>query len=221
VSPEAATITRRLSLAPDVDLVQLLGRNDDHLRTLESALDVRIVAASNVDLRQAVEKEAFRADLYYRLSVVPIPVPPLRERRSDVPLLVAHFIQHYTTEFGKRIAGITPEALAALQEYPWPGNVRELQNVIERAVALAESGPIGLNDLPTDVLLPDHRLRVKQAENLPIKTAIDEFERQIVLRVLARVGWNRSEAARALGIHRNSLKAKLERWRIRAPGLES
>jgi DNA-binding NtrC family response regulator len=177
-------------------------------------LDVRILAASNVDLRQAVEREAFRADLYYRLNVVPVTVPPLRERRSDVPLLVEHFIQRYTAELGKRIAGMTPEALAALQEYPWPGNVRELQNVIERAVALVESGPIGLNDLPTDLLLPDHRLRVKQAENLPLRTATDEFERQIVLRVLERVQWNRSEASRILGIHRNSLKVKLKRWGV-------
>ena len=177
-------------------------------------LDVRIVAASNVDLRQAVEREAFRADLYYRLNVVPITVPPLRERRSDVPLLVEHFIQRYTTELGKRIAGLTPEAMAALQEYPWPGNVRELQNVVERVVALVESGPIGLNDLPTDLLLPDHRLRVKQAENLPLRTATDEFERQIVLRVLERVQWNRSEASRILGIHRNSLKMKLKRWGV-------
>ena len=177
-------------------------------------LDVRIVAASNVDLRQAVEREAFRADLYYRLNVVPITVPPLRERRSDVPLLVDHFIQRYTNELGKRIAGLTPEAMAALQEYPWPGNVRELQNVVERAVALVESGPIGLNDLPTDLLLPDHRLRVKQAENLPLRTATDEFERQIVLRVLERVQWNRSEASRILGIHRNSLKMKLKRWGV-------
>jgi DNA-binding NtrC family response regulator len=177
-------------------------------------LDVRIVAASNVDLRQAVEKEAFRADLYYRLNVVPITVPPLRERRSDVPLLIEHFVQRYTAELGKRITGVSPEALTALQEYPWPGNVRELQNVIERAVALAESGTIGLNDLPTDVLLPDHRLRVKQAENLPLRTATDEFERQIVLRVLERVQWNRSEASRILGIHRNSLKMKLKRWGV-------
>jgi DNA-binding NtrC family response regulator len=177
-------------------------------------LDVRIVAASNVDLRQAVEREAFRADLYYRLNVVPLTVPPLRERRSDVALLVEHFIQRYTTELGKRISGITPEALAVLQDYSWPGNVRELQNVIERAVALVEAGPIGLNDLPTDLLLPDHRLRVKQAENLPLRNATDEFERQIVLRVLERVQWNRSEASRILGIHRNSLKVKLKRWGV-------
>jgi len=177
-------------------------------------LDVRIIAASNVDLKQAVERETFRADLFYRLNVVPITVPPLRERRSDVPLLVDHFVERFNVELGKRIEGLTPEALAALREYPWPGNVRELQNVIERSVALMESGPIGLNDLPTDLLLPDLRGRVKQAENLPLKTATDEFERQIVLRVLERVQWNRSEASRILGIHRNSLKMKLKRWGV-------
>ncbi|MBM4439963.1 MAG: sigma-54-dependent Fis family transcriptional regulator [Candidatus Rokubacteria bacterium] len=181
-------------------------------------LDVRIVAASNVDLKQAVDKGDFRADLYYRLNVVPITVPPLRERSSDVPVLVEHFVQRYTRELGRRIEGVTPEALAALREYQWPGNVRELQNVIERAVALVESGSIGLNDLPTDVLLPDHRGRVKQAENLPLRTATDEFERQIVLRILERVRWNRSEAARILGIHRNSLKVKLQRWGVAIPG---
>jgi DNA-binding NtrC family response regulator len=175
-------------------------------------LDVRIIAASNVDLRQAVERETFRADLFYRLNVVPLTVPPLRERPSDIPMLVEHFVERFNRELGKRIEGLTPEALAALEEYPWPGNVRELQNVIERSVALMESGPIGLNDLPTDVLLRDLRVRVKQAENLPLKTATDDFERQIVMRVLERVQWNRSEASRILGIHRNSLKMKLKRW---------
>ena len=177
-------------------------------------LDVRIVAASNVDLRQAVERGAFRADLYYRLNVVPVAVPALRERSSDVPLLVDHFVQRYNRELGKRIERLTPEALAALRDYPWPGNVRELQNIIERSVALVESGVIGLNDLPTDLLLPDHRTRVRQGENLPLRTATDEFERQIVMRVLERVQWNRSEASRILGIHRNSLKMKLKRWGV-------
>jgi DNA-binding NtrC family response regulator len=177
-------------------------------------LDVRIVAASNVDLRQAVERGAFRADLFYRLNVVPVAVPALRERSSDIPLLVDHFVQRYNRELGKRIERLTPEALGALREYPWPGNVRELQNIIERSVALVESGVIGLNDLPTDLLLPDHRARVRQGENLPLRTATDEFERQIVMRVLERVQWNRSEASRILGIHRNSLKMKLKRWGV-------
>src|SRR5947207_2388166 len=127
-------------------------------------LDVRIIAATNVDLRQAVAREAFRADLFYRLNVVPITVPPLRERRTDVPLLVTHFVERYNQELGKRIEGLTPEASTALRDYPWPGNISELPNAIERATALDESGTTRLNDLPTDVLLPDHRVRVKRAE---------------------------------------------------------
>jgi DNA-binding NtrC family response regulator len=180
-------------------------------------IDVRIVAATNVDLKAAIGADAFRPDLYYRLNVVPIAVPPLRERREDIPLLVDRFVHRYNHEFNKRIEGLSAEALAALGEYAWPGNVRELQNVIERCVVLVDGPHIELNDLPLDLVLPDHRLRVREAETLPLNEATEEFERQIVLRVLERVRWNRSEAARILGIHRNSLKVKLVRWRLRGP----
>jgi DNA-binding NtrC family response regulator len=175
-------------------------------------IDVRIIAATNVDLKQAVVNQTFREDLYYRLNVMPISVPPLRERRDDIPLLVEHFIRRYNAEMNKRIEGLSPEAMAVLHEYPWPGNVRELQNVIERLVGLVETPVIGLNDLPLDLLLPDHTVRLRHAETLPLRQATEEFERQIVLRVLDRVRWNRSEAARILGIHRNSLKTMLVRW---------
>jgi len=180
-------------------------------------IDVRIICATNVDLKQAVARGTFREDLYYRLNVMPIAVPPLRERREDIPLLVAHFIRRYNQQLNKRVEGLSPEALAALREYAWPGNVRELQNVIERLVGLAEGPVIGLNDLPMDLLLPDHRNRVRDAETLPLKQAIEEFQRQIVMRVLERVRWNRSEAARILGIHRNSLKTMLTRWNLGGP----
>ena len=181
-------------------------------------IDVRVIAATNVDLKQMVAQHRFREDLYYRLNVVPVTVPPLRERREDIPLLVDHFIRRYSHEFSKPIQGLSPEALAALRQYPWPGNVRELQNVIERAVVLGDAPVIGLNDLPLDVLLPDHRDRVREAGTLPLNEASDQFERQIVMRVLERVGWNQSEAARLLGVHRNSLKLKLARWKVRLPG---
>jgi DNA-binding NtrC family response regulator len=183
-------------------------------------IDVRIVAATNVDLKQAVAQGAFREDLYYRLNVVPIHVPPLRERREDVPLLVRHFVERYSRQFRKPVREVSPEALAVMRDYPWPGNVRELQNVIERLVGLVEAPVIDVGDLPLDLLFPDHRARLKQTETLPLREATEEFERQIVLRVLERVGWNQSEAARILGVHRNSLKMKLERWGIRAPKQE-
>ncbi len=183
-------------------------------------IDARIIAATNVDLRQAVAEGKFREDLFYRLNVVPIAVPPLRERREDIPLLVEHFIRRYNQAFGRRIEGLAPEALAVLRDHPWPGNVRELQNVIERLVTLAEGPVIGVSDLPLDLLLPDPRARLREATTLPLRQATEEFERQIVLRVLKGVRWNRSEAARILGLHRNSLKLMLDRWGLDGPGAE-
>ncbi|PYN05113.1 MAG: hypothetical protein DME07_00830 [Candidatus Rokuibacteriota bacterium] len=181
-------------------------------------IDVRVIAATNTNLKEAVQREAFREDLYYRLNVVQLVVPPLRERASDIPLLVEHFIRRGERELNKRIDGLSPEALAALQAYRWPGNVRELMNVIERCVVLAEGPVIQLNDLPLDVLLPQQMTKVRAAETLPLNEATDQFERQMVLRVLERVGWNLTEAGRILNVHRNSLRVKLARWGVRAPG---
>jgi DNA-binding NtrC family response regulator len=175
-------------------------------------IDVRIIAATNLDLSQAVGTGTFREDLYYRLNVVHLTVPPLRARREDIPLLVGHFIRRFNHEFRKQVEEPTPEALAALCAYAWPGNVRELQNVMERAAVLVDAGPVGIDDLPMELSLG--AAPAEQAD-LPLNEASDRFERQIVLRVLHRVDGNVSEAARALGLHRNSLKAKLARWKIR------
>jgi DNA-binding NtrC family response regulator len=180
-------------------------------------VDVRIVAATNVDLKRLVASGAFREDLYYRLNVVPIGVPPLRERLEDLPLLVDHFVRHYTHVFNKRIHGLSPEALAVLSAYHWPGNVRELQNIIERSIVLVDGPVIGVEDLPLDLTVAPHRARGRREELVPLNEASDAFERQIVTRVLASVDGNQSEAARILGIHRNSLKLKLARWK-RAKG---
>ena len=168
-------------------------------------IDVRVIAATNADLKDAVARGAFREDLYYRLNVVPIEVPSLAQRADDIPLLVEHFVHRYSRECNKTVDGLSPESLAALREYEWPGNVRELQNVVERAVVLAEDPVIQLSELPLDVLLPKHRERVRTADRLPLKNATEEFERQIILRVLERVGGNQTEAARILGLHRNTI----------------
>jgi two-component system, NtrC family, response regulator AtoC len=182
-------------------------------------IDVRIIAATNVDLTGAVAAGTFREDLYYRLNVVHLTVPPLRERREDIPLLVNHFIRRYTHQFGKRIDGPTPDALGALCGYHWPGNVRELQNVVERSVVLVDSGSIGVDDLPMELSVGASPVELDEA--VPLNEASDRFERQMVVRMLDRVDGNVSEAARALGLHRNSLKAKLARWKIRARDLRS
>jgi DNA-binding NtrC family response regulator len=178
-------------------------------------IDVRVIAATNTDLKRAVANRTFRDDLYYRLNVVPISVPPLRERATDVPFLVTNFLRKYNHELSKRIEGISPDALACLQEYSWPGNVRELQNVIERCVALVDAPLIQLEDLPVDLMFPDPAGRARPAETLPLREACEQFERQIVLRVLQRVGGNQSEAARLLDLHRNTLKLKLAKWKVR------
>jgi DNA-binding NtrC family response regulator len=181
-------------------------------------IDVRIIAATNADVGAAVALGTFREDLYYRLNVVHLAVPPLRDRIDDIQALVDHFIRRYNHEFGKRIRGLTPEAIAALRAYRWPGNVRELQNVVERSVVLVDGPLIGVEDLPLDLSVgaPGRT----EADVLPLNEASDRFERQIVLRTLDRVNGNVSEAARMLGLHRNSLKAKLDRWKVdpRDPG---
>src|SRR5436309_12828592 len=150
-------------------------------------IDVRIIAATNVDLTEAVSTGTFRDDLYYRLNVVPVAVPPLRDRRDDVPLLVAHFVRRYTQAFNKRLEGVATAAREVLQAHTWPGNVRELQNVVERSVALVEGPLIELRDLPLDLLLPDQR-SLPDGGNLaggppmlPLREAREQFERQVVL----------------------------------------
>ena len=180
-------------------------------------IDARIIAATNADVAVAVSAGTFREDLYYRLNVVHLTVPTLRERASDIDLLVAHFIRRYNREFGKRIQGLTPEATEALRAYRWPGNVRELQNVVERSVVLVDGPMIGVDDLPLELSLG--AAGTAETDALPLNEASDRFERQIVLRTLDRVDGNISEAARVLGLHRNSLKAKLDRWKVRARDL--
>jgi DNA-binding NtrC family response regulator len=180
-------------------------------------VDVRIIAATNGDLKRAIAGGAFREDLYYRLNVVPIAVPPLRSRRHDVPLLVDHFVRKYNQKFGKRVTGLVPEALAALEDYRWPGNVRELQNVVERAVALGEGPMVQLEDLPMDVVMGERHLRDGDAPALPLAEALDQVERQIVARVLERVRWSQNEAAEILGLHRNTLLRKIAKWGLTPP----
>ena len=180
-------------------------------------VDVRVIAASNVDLREATRARAFREDLFYRLNVVPLGVPPLRSRKDDIPLLVDHFIRKYSREFKKDVRGVSRSALPALSAYNWPGNVRELENIIERSVALATGPVIQMEDLPLDLSLHEGGPGRSggDAVLLTLREARDRFEQAYVLRALEREDWNQSRAARRLGVHRNTLIARLAQWGIR------
>jgi DNA-binding NtrC family response regulator len=180
-------------------------------------IDVRVLAATNVNLRQAVRDRAFREDLYYRLNVVPIHVPPLRQRRDDIPRLVEHFVRKFARESRRDVRGVSAGALDALRRYDWPGNVRELENVVHRAVVLASGPVVHLQDVPLDVAMPE-TVSLRARDTLPLREACDEFERQYVLRTLEASHWNVSRTARQLGVHRNTVLAKLALWGVQRPG---
>lgn len=179
-------------------------------------VDVRIVAASNQDLKQMIADHTFREDLFYRLNVVPIHVPPLRERQEDIPLLVEHFLAKYNTAFQRQVEGFTLAALAVIRQYNWPGNVRELENVIERLVAISPHRLLEVEDLPLDLVM-GRQQAVSEVftRGTSLRHAKAEFERHYILRALEKTRWNQTEAAKMLGIHRNTLLGKLETLRIR------
>ncbi|MBN1882121.1 MAG: sigma-54-dependent Fis family transcriptional regulator [Deltaproteobacteria bacterium] len=174
--------------------------------TKEIQVDVRVIAATNRDLADLVRQGTFRDDLYYRLKVMGIDIPPLRERREDIEPLVERFLAEAVNELRKKVTGVTDEAREALLEYDWPGNVRELKNVIERAVILTKSGVIDLDHLPQDVVRGRRTGEVREYRSLL------EVEQEHIQTVLSGVGGNRSEAARILGISRSTLLEKLKRF---------
>jgi DNA-binding NtrC family response regulator len=180
-------------------------------------VDIRVIAATNVDLAEEVRKGRFREDLFYRLKVVPIELPPLRDRKEDIPLLLSHFLEKHSRTCNKRIAGITDDALALLNEYRWPGNIRELENLMERLVVLASDGSvITADDLPSGIV-PD-ALEGPSTEARDLHEAVQVFEKRYITGALNRAGWNRLEAARRLNIHRNTLFLKMKELGIQEPG---
>jgi DNA-binding NtrC family response regulator len=173
-------------------------------------VDTRVILATNEDLTEAVADGRFRQDLFYRINVINVELPALRERLGDIPLLAEHFLHLVAEETGRKTTGFTDEALAALQRHRWPGNVRELQNVVERAVLLGKSDTIGLVDLPGEMSLGGP-INVPQMGNRSLKDALAGPERQIILEVLDMHDWNRHETSESLGINRTTLYKKMKR----------
>ena len=188
--------------------------------------DVRVVAATNIDLEKAVEEGRFRKDLYYRLSVFPVTLPPLRERVEDINLLVFHFLERYKEKTGRFVSGISKEALRALVNYEWPGNVRELENAIERAVIIASGRQIELDDLPEAIsqqafaaFAQARQERAKAAGEgrsigieIELPCSMDEVEKQVITATLDYTDGDKSRAAKLLNIGRKTLYRKLEQY---------
>jgi DNA-binding NtrC family response regulator len=171
-------------------------------------IDVRIISTTNKDVRLLIQKGLFREDLYYRLKVIDIDLPPLRRRREDIPLLLQHFIAKFNRDLKKSISGVSGEALKLLLNYPWPGNVRELENVIQRAITLGQHGEILPEDLPTSMIQEENQDLVGKA--LQEEYTLEELEREYIWKVLVKAGGNKSKAAQILGLDRKTLYRKLD-----------
>ena len=185
---------------------------------VEVPFDVRLVCATNRDLESAVEEKRFREDLYFRVNVIHVPLPPLRARTGDVLLLAQHFIDQYAVRTRRTVTGLSPAAAERLLAYPWPGNVRELQNCIERAVALTCYEQIAVDDLP-EKIRTWHRSHVLIVGDDPTELVpLEDVERRYILRVMESVGGNKTLAAQVLGVGRKTLYRKLEQYRSGGSG---
>ncbi len=173
-------------------------------------VDSRVILATNENLEELVRNGRFRQDLFYRINVINIELPPLRDRVSDIPLLATHFLKDVCEESGRQVPGITDECMSALERYRWPGNVRELANVIERAVLLGKGGAISVEDLPATMMVTGSRT-LEPVAGRTLKQALEEPERRIILEVLESNQWNRHATADSLGINRTTLYKKMKR----------
>jgi DNA-binding NtrC family response regulator len=178
-------------------------------------VDVRVIAATNRSLQEEVKKGHFREDLFYRLNVMSVELPPLRERRSDVPLLIAHYIDSFNTEFRKKIRGVSPGAMQALQSYHWRGNVRELRNAVERAMLLAEGNELNESHFP---MLAGSDAELSTGMGLPPEGInLEALERSLVVQALERSGWNQTKAATLLGLNRDQIRYRIEKFELHKP----
>ena len=207
-------------MAVQVKLLRIL--QDRELERLGSnrmrQVDVRIIAATNVDLKKALEQGTFREDLFYRLNVMPIRILPLRERREDIPVLAERFLRKAAETHELPVDSMSPEAIARLVEYPWPGNVRQLENVIERSVLLSQGGRLEAADIKLDSLAERNSASAPAGSTpfVPEGMTLDEFEQAILREALRRAAGNKSQAARMLGLTRNALRYRLTQMGIEA-----
>jgi DNA-binding NtrC family response regulator len=185
--------------------------------------NVRVIAATNVDLGKAVQKGTFREDLFYRLNVIPIAIPALKQRRSDIPILLHHFVQQFNRTKNRTLTGFSPEALECLYNYNWPGNIRELENLVERLAILKGSGHVDVADLPEHyqntqrvAIVPSDSLEIPD-NGMDFNSAVDAYENLLILQALEKTGWNRNQAAALLKLNRTTLVEKIKKKGLRPP----
>lgn len=191
--------------------------------TKTTSVNVRVVAATNANLEKAVEEGRFREDLYYRLNVIPINIPPLRQRRSDIALLFHYFMEQFNNNREHKLTGVSPEAMDVLYHYPWPGNIRELENLVERLTILKGEGIVNLSDLPLKYrnqkaafqANPD-KIEIPES-GMDFNSAVDGFENALIMRALEKTGWNRNQAAILLKLNRTTLVEKIKKKGLTQP----
>jgi DNA-binding NtrC family response regulator len=186
-------------------------------------VSVRVISATNKDLHKEVQTGRFREDLYFRIKVIPIEIPPLRERAEDILPLAHHFIRHFNTELRKSIERIEPGTAQHMREYPWPGNVRELRNAIERAVLLSEGPELTGEDLPPEILAGPARTAADDSQEFHLPHGgidLEDLERELVRQALQRTRGNRTRAARLLGMNRDQIRYRLEKYQLEDLDLE-
>jgi DNA-binding NtrC family response regulator len=202
----AALQVKLLRVLQDMEFEQVGG-------TETIRVDARVILATNQDLAELVAQRQFRQDLYYRINVVAIHLPPLRERISDIPLLCKHFIEKYNAQCARKVSGFTEQAMDLMQRYQWPGNIRELENVVERAIVLGKGEWIQVADLPAPLHRQSQEL-LGTGQRGHLKSALQDPERRLILEALEAHGWNRQETADALGVNRTTLYKKMKRYGI-------
>jgi two-component system response regulator PilR (NtrC family) len=173
------------------------------------AVDVRIIAASNVDIKEQIKQGQFREDLYYRLNIVPLEIPPLRERKEDIPLLVNHFLNLYNQQYHRRIKTLSPEVMEYFCNYDWKGNVRELENIIQRLLVVTPHSVITISKLPLEIRDTKESEEIF-GDNHPLEEALTIYEKEYIKKALLKANNNRAEAARLLGVHRNTLLNRIK-----------
>ncbi len=180
--------------------------------SVDIRVEVRVISATNRNLRDEVREGRFREDLFYRLNVLPIDLPPLRERRDDIPSLVAFYVDAYNAEFKKRVTTVSPDAMRRLQAHLWPGNIRELRNAVERAILLAEGTTLQVDDFAAAA---GGGVRLDDKVELPeAGINLDDLERSLVVQALERTNWNQTKAAGLLGLNRDQIRYRVEKFSL-------